>query len=67
MQNQIPNFLTAQEVADIYFCGKLTYRRILEMTKASMLPAIKEGKSYLYSKEALDSWTSRYMSKPIRN
>lgn len=67
MQKSIPNFLNAQEVAKIYFCNKLTYRRVLEMTKSNMLPAIKEGKGYIYSKEALDNWTARYMTKPINN
>jgi len=66
-ENNMPTFYTAQEVAEVYFCGKFKYRRILEMTKSSMLPAMKEGKGYIYSKAALDAWTLRYMSRSIQN
>ncbi|GBG56596.1 hypothetical protein SPFL3102_00408 [Sporomusaceae bacterium FL31] len=57
-------FLTATEVADVFFQGKLKYARVLQMTRNGELPAIKQGKSYLYLWSALEKWTEKNLNKP---
>lgn len=58
MQN---NFLTAQEVSDLYFNGKVSYDTILRMARAKRIPTTKVGAKYLFSVEALDN---HFMPKP---
>lgn len=60
-----PVFLTAVEVSEIFFKGKLKYARILQMTRNGELPAIKRGKSYLYLYSALEKWVEKSFSKPL--
>ena len=57
-------FWTAAEVADIFFQGKLKYARVLHMTRTGELPAIKQGKSYLYLRSALEKWVEKNFNKP---
>ncbi len=61
--NQI--FFNAKEVSEVFFQGKLNYSRVLQMTRAGMLPALKMGKSYVYEKSALEIWTEKAFSKPV--
>lgn len=58
------NFLTAQEVAQIFFEGKVTYQRVLTMARKGQLPCRKIGRRYLFDPEALDVWRQRNMSRP---
>lgn len=57
-------FLTAAEVAEVFFEGKLKYARILKMTRDGELPAIKQGKSYIYLCSALKKWAEKNFNKP---
>ncbi len=57
-------YLTAEEVAQDYFCGKIGYKTVLRMTRESGLPGVKIGKHYLYQRTALDQWTSCNFSTP---
>lgn len=57
-------FLTAVEVADVFFNGKLKYARILKMTREGELPAMKQGKSYIYLWSALEKWAEKNFNKP---
>ncbi|WP_094607185.1 hypothetical protein SPSIL_058080 [Sporomusa silvacetica DSM 10669] len=57
-------FLSATEVADIFFQGKLKYARVLQMTRNGELPAMKQGKSYLYLWSALEKWAEKNFNKP---
>lgn len=57
-------YLTAEEVAQDYFCGKICYKTVLRMTREGGLPGVKMGKHYLYQRTALDRWTSCNFSTP---
>jgi len=57
-------FLTATEVANVFFNGKLKYARILKMTRGGELPAMKQGKSYIYLWSALEKWAEKNFNKP---
>lgn len=41
-------FLTAKEVAEEFFEGRVCYKQILAMTRSGELPARKIGKNYIY-------------------
>jgi hypothetical protein len=58
-------FLTAKEVAENFFQGKINYKNVLEMTKLGILPARKVGKKYLYLDKALQDWVKENMYKPV--
>lgn len=57
-------FLTATEVSSIFFQGKINYAKVLRMTRTGELPAIKQGKSYLYLLSALEKWADKTFNKP---
>ena len=57
-------FLTAMEVSKLFFHGKLNYSRVLQMTRNGELPAIKQGKSYIYLLSALEKWAEKTFNKP---
>ncbi|MBP2658114.1 MAG: Helix-turn-helix domain [Firmicutes bacterium] len=57
-------FLTATEVSTLFFNGKLKYSRILRMTRDGELPAMKQGKSYIYLWSALEKWADKNFNKP---
>ena len=59
-----PTFLTADEVSKIFFNGKLNYSRVLKMTRNGELPAMKQGKSYIYLSSALKAWAEKNFDKP---
>lgn len=63
-ESNSPVFLTALEVADIFFQKKINYAKVLRMTRSGELPAIKRGKSYLYLQSALEKWAEKTFSKP---
>ena len=57
-------FLTAAEVSKLFFNGKLNYSRVLKMTRDGELPAMKQGKSYIYLWSALEKWAEKNFNKP---
>ena len=57
-------FLTATEVSELFFHGKLNYSRVLKMTRDGDLPAMKQGKSYIYLWSALEKWAEKSFNKP---
>ncbi|SEJ96080.1 Helix-turn-helix domain-containing protein [Propionispira arboris] len=57
-------FLTANEVADEFFQGKLKYQRVLKMTREGELPAIKIGKAYVYLLSELQKWVDGKFRQP---
>ena len=54
-----PRFLRAREVAENFFQGKISYIKVLKLTKEGILPGIKIGKNYFYTPEALTVWADR--------
>lgn len=58
------NFLTAHQVATEYFNGTLSYKNVLWLTREGYLPAIRQGKKYVYHIPALDLWTRRNFNTP---
>ena len=56
MENQL---LTAKEVADDFFAGKVSYQKVLRLTRHGILPAMKLGKESLYSRDALKQWVKQ--------
>lgn len=58
------HFLTATEVSQVFFEGKVTYQRVLAMARKGQLPCRKIGRRYLFDPEALDVWRQRNMSRP---
>lgn len=57
-------FLTAREVVEVFFEDKLKYSRVLKMTREGYLPAVKMGKSYVYSLKELEKWAEKNFSTP---
>lgn len=57
-------FFTAQEVALIFFEGKVTYQRVLAMARKGDIPCRKIGRRYLFDRQALDVWRQRNLSRP---
>ena len=57
-------FLTAEQVANEFFQGKFKYQRVLKMTRDGQLPAVKQGKSYVYLSSELQKWVNKKFSTP---
>ena len=57
-------FLTAMEVSKLFFNGKIPYSKVLKMTRNGELPALKQGKSYIYLRSALEKWVEKTFNKP---
>lgn len=57
-------FLTAKEVAEEFFEGRVCYKQILAMTRSGELPARKIGKNYIYRWSALEDWAKMELRKP---
>lgn len=64
-QKTKPKFLRAKEVAKNFFEGKVSYNKVLKLTKEGILPATKIGKIYFYTQEALDDWAERNANTPV--
>lgn len=58
-------FYDAKEVAAEYFQGKLSYRQVLNLTHNGILPAVKQGRTYLYDSESLDNWRRKNFNIPV--
>lgn len=56
--------LTARETSELFFGNKITYKRVLELTRNGSLPAIKIGRCYFYTLSALRDWQKRNESTP---
>ena len=57
-------FLTAKQVSEDFFQGTFHYQRILKMTREGKLPAVKQGKSYVYLLSELQKWVDKNFSTP---
>ena len=57
-------FLTATEVANEFFQGKLNYQRVLKMTREGDLPAVKIGKAYVDLLSEWQAWVDKKFTKP---
>ena len=57
-------FMNAKEVADVYFQGKMSYQKVLRLTRNGILPATKLGRSYTYVKKSLDYWVEKNFNSP---
>lgn len=64
-QKAKPKFLRAKEVAKDFFEGKVSYNKVLRLTKEGVLPATKIGKIYFYTQEALYDWAERNSNTPV--
>lgn len=62
-----PKFLRAKDVATYFFDGKISYARVLALTKDGKLPATRIGKCYYYTQEALVEWAEKNMGTPAWN
>lgn len=60
-----PKFLTAREVAQNFFGGKMTYKKVLELSKDGVLPCKKFGGAYYYTYDALKRWSDEVMNTPV--
>ena len=54
-----PIFLSARELSQKYFRGMISYQAVLKLTREGLLPAIRQGKSYIYEKEAVETCQPR--------
>lgn len=50
------DIMTAQEVAAKFFEGKISYQKVLRLTRSGKLPAVKLGKGYVYRRSVLETW-----------
>lgn len=50
-----------------FFDGKISYARVLALTKDGKLPATRIGKCYYYTQEALVEWAEKNMGTPAWN
>lgn len=48
--------LTADEVAEQFFNGKLSYDTVLKMAKSEQIPCKKLGRQYFFSLDVLNAW-----------
>ena len=62
-----PKFLRAKDVATYFFDGKISYARVLALTKDGKLPATRIDKCYYYTQEALVEWAEKNMGTPAWN
>lgn len=58
------NFLTAKEVSEKFFGNKVTYKKILDMTRKGILPANKVCKNYIYLETAIKEWADANFYTP---
>jgi hypothetical protein len=58
------NFLTAKQVSEDFFQGMFHYQCILKMTREGKIPAVKQGKSYVYLLSELQTWVDKNFSTP---
>lgn len=59
-------FLSAREVANVYFEGNISYKKILELTNQGKIPAVRAGKRYVYRLEDLDRWARLNFATPAQ-
>ena len=57
-------FLTAREVAEVFFNGGGSYHKVLRLTRQGVIPGMKLGKSYMYRREELEKWAELNFSRP---
>lgn len=55
-------FLTAKEVAMDFLNGLWSYQKVLRLTRAGKIPAVKAGNSYTYHMAALQAWAEKNFS-----
>lgn len=56
--------MTAREVVDQLFDGKISYRRLLQLTREGQLNALRLGHSYYYSSDEIRSWLEKNLKTP---
>jgi len=52
------HFMTAKQVALDYFCGCVSYWKVLQMVKDDGLPYLLAGDRFLFDRTALDAWVA---------
>ena len=57
-------FMTARQLSETYFGGVIDYKNVLRLTREGHLPAIKQGKKYVYERGAIDLWVEKNFSTP---
>ena len=57
-------YMTAKEVAQEFFEGKLSYWTVLKRARAGILPCIRDGGRYLFLRSALEDWESQALQRP---
>ena len=58
------DYMTAKEVAAIFFNGKRTHATVLKRARAGILPCIRDGGRYLFKRSELEAWEEAAMSRP---
>lgn len=56
--------LTAKEVVQKIFGGKISYRRLLQLTREGQLNALKLGHSYFYNGLDVRAWLEKNLKTP---
>lgn len=56
--------LTAQEVVRTIFCGKISYRRLLQLTHNGSLNALRLGHTYFYNGSEVRTWLEKNLKTP---
>ena len=57
-------YMTANEVAQEFFEGRLSYWTVLKRARAGILPCIRDGGRYLFLRSALEAWESQALQRP---
>lgn len=60
----IMTLLTAQEVSEQFFGGKISYWSVLKMAKSGSLPCFKRGNRYLFDLDRLTEWKTELNARP---
>lgn len=56
--------LTAREVVEQLFDGKISYRRLLQLTREGQLNALRLGHTYYYSGTEVIAWLEKNLKTP---
>ena len=59
-QTIIPDVMTAHEVSELYFRGRMSYWTVLEQAKTGSLPYRRIGGKYFFHRAALDQLFDLY-------
>ena len=56
--------MTAIEVSEQFFKGKVSYQKVLRLTRDGKLPCKKYGRTYIFDEECLKEYIKKNLSTP---